>query len=182
MSFFSNLILRKFKNVEARYEEIVKAYREFLLTEEELTLPKIKSILLPLDRYSEPLPQSVLEYISSYPGIKIQLVYVIDEEICRLIRETIGEKDSELFRKNELERGEEVLNTTRESIITLNLEHSISSKIKLGNKADVVEEESRNFDIIIISRHYGAGTTKTHQISPTVFRILQNVAKPVIIY
>nr|CCE71158.1 TPA: hypothetical protein PAB3419a.1n [Pyrococcus abyssi GE5] len=64
----------------------------------------------------------------------------------------------------------------------LNGDHSISSLIKTGNKATIIEKESEKHDVLVISRHYGTSSTKTHQVSPVVFRIMQNVEKPVIIY
>jgi len=50
MGLFSSLIQRKFKSIAGkRYERVLREYREFLLTEEEMVFPEIKSILMPLD-------------------------------------------------------------------------------------------------------------------------------------
>ncbi|HII61715.1 hypothetical protein [Pyrococcus horikoshii] len=182
MGLFSNIILRRFRDIAPIYEEILKAYKEFLLTEEELEIPTVTRILIPLDRYSDPLPESVIEYISSFPGSRVGLIYVIDEDVCRVIRETIGDKDAEIFREKEFKKGEETLNATKKLIEDLNLNHIISSQIKIGNKATIIEHESEDYDILIVSRYYGATMVKTYQVSPIVFRILQNVEKPVIIY
>ena len=182
MGLFSNLILRRFKGVAPRYEEIVRAYREFLLTEEEFVIPKIERILIALDRYSEHLNKAILEYLSSYPGAEILILYVIDREVCRLIRETIGEREAELFRKKELEQGHKVLKNIKKLILEVDGSFSIQSKLKTGNKAEIIEKIADQFDIIIISRQYGAETTKTHPVSPIVLRILQNVKIPVLLY
>ncbi|MFA4719983.1 universal stress protein [Pyrococcus kukulkanii] len=182
MGLFSNLILRRFKDVAPRYEEIVRAYKEFLLTEEEFAIPKIERIMIPLDRYSEHPNETVLEYLSSYPGAQILILYVIDGEVCRLIRETIGEREAELFRKRELERGHNMLKQAEKLISEIRGGFSIQSKLKTGNKAEVVEGIVDDFELIIISRHYGAETTKTHLVSPIVLRILQNVKIPVLLY
>ncbi|WP_237710132.1 universal stress protein [Pyrococcus sp. ST04] len=182
LGLFSNIILRKFRNIAPRYEEIVRAYKEFLLTEEEFTIPKIEEIILPLDRYSEKPTETVLDYVSAYPGSHILILYVIDGEVCRLIRETIGEEEAELFRKKELEKGEKALAEAKNLISSLNMEFSIELKLKTGNKAEIVENIADNFDLIIISKHYGAETTKTHPVSPIVLRVLQNVKIPVLLY
>ncbi|CUX77244.1 hypothetical protein CHITON_0465 [Thermococcus chitonophagus] len=180
MGLFSNIILRKFKNIAPRYEEIVRAYREFLLTEEEFTIPKIEKILIPLDRYSESPTNTVIEYLTSYPGSTILLLYIIDGEVCRLIRETIGENEAELFRKRELEKGHKTLEKVEATLPSDSF--TVKSQLKTGNKAEIIEEIANDFDVVIISRHYGAETTKTHPVSPVVLRILQNVKIPVLLY
>ncbi|AEH25003.1 hypothetical protein PYCH_13310 [Pyrococcus yayanosii CH1] len=175
------MILRKFKNIAGnRYEEIAKAYREFLLTKEELSIPNVNSILLPLDRYVKKVPEGVYEILSAYPHAEVEVVYVIDGEICRLIEETIGKEEAKLFREREEETGRRLLESVGWALSRLGLIGR--TRLLFGSKSEVVEEISENFDLIVLSRHYGAETTKTHPVSTVVLRIMQNVSKPVILY
>jgi len=52
MGYSSSLIQRKFKDIVGRrYESVLKEYSEFLLTEEEMLIPEVRSILIPLDLF-----------------------------------------------------------------------------------------------------------------------------------
>lgn len=67
MGWLHDVILRKFNNIAGtRYEEILKAYENFFLTEEELVIPEINSILLVFDRFSEKVPEEVHETLSAF--------------------------------------------------------------------------------------------------------------------
>ncbi|WP_297476127.1 universal stress protein [Thermococcus sp.] len=178
---FSGIILRKFKNIAgSRYEEIMKAYQEFFLTEEELQIPEVKSILLVLDRFSGEVPEEVFEVLSAYPGARIEVVYVIDEGLCSIIGKTLGEEEAEAFRKSEESLGRELLRVTERSLSKFDL--SFSMEITFADKVEFVENDAKNRDILVVSRHFGSESTKTHRISPIVFRIVQGVKKPVIVY
>lgn len=181
MSWLHDVILRKFNNIAGtRYEEILKAYENFFLTEEELVIPEINSILLVFDRFSEKVPEEVHETLSAFEEAAVQIVYVIDEGVLKMIRETLGEEAAEEFRKKEMAFAETFLKEVEEKLNDLNIK--FSRKIAFGDKAEYVEGLARKYDLIVISRHYGSETTRTHRVSPVVFRIVQHVEKPVVLY
>jgi hypothetical protein len=178
---FTDLITRKFQNIAgSRYEEILKAYEEFFLTEEEMVIPDIKSILIPLDRYTTTVPDEVYETISAYPNARLQLVYMIDENVCRLIRDTLGEEDAKKFREKEERRASEILSRMRDRIRELGI--AWAEDTVFGDKSEYVESIAGEYDMLIISKHYGSETTRTHTVSPVVFRIVQYVGRPVVLY
>ncbi len=178
---FTDLITRKFQNIAgSRYEEILKAYEEFFLTEEEMVIPDITSILIPLDRHTTNVPDEVYETISAYPNARLQLVYIIDESVCRLIRDTLGDEDAKKFREREERRASDILSKIRERIRELGI--TWTEETVFGDKSEYVEDISPEYDMLIISKHYGSETTKTHTVSPVVFRIVQYVKKPVVLY
>jgi len=52
MGYSSSLIQRKFKDIVGRrYDSVLKDYSEFLLTDEEMLVPEVRSILVPLDLF-----------------------------------------------------------------------------------------------------------------------------------
>ncbi|WP_297439019.1 universal stress protein [Thermococcus sp.] len=178
---FTDLITRKFQNIAgSRYEEILKAYEEFFLTEEEMVIPDIKSILIPLDRYTTTVPDEVYETISAYPNARLQLVYMIDENVCRLIKDTLGEEDAKKFREKEERRAREILSRMRDRIRELGI--IWAEDTVFGDKSEYVESIAGEYDMLIISKHYGSETAKTHTVSPVVFRIVQYVGRPVVLY
>ncbi len=178
---FTDLITRKFQNIAgSRYEEILKAYEEFFLTEEEMVIPDIKSILIPLDRYTTTVPEEVYETISAYPNARLQLVYMIDENVCRLIKDTLGEEDAKKFREKEERRAREILSRMRDRIRELGI--IWAEDTVFGDKSEYVESIAGEYDMLIISKHYGSETAKTHTVSPVVFRIVQYVGRPVVLY
>ncbi|AHF80822.1 hypothetical protein [Thermococcus paralvinellae] len=181
MGLFSSLIRRKFKNVAGkRYERILKEYKEFLLTEEEMVLPEIKSILMPLDRFINEVPAEVYDTLSAYKEAKILLVYIIDAQVFHMIEHTLGRKASEDFRKNEERYGMTLL----EKIASTFEELDMSTQLRLffGDKSEDVIKLSEKHDMLVLSKAYGSEITKTHPLSPIVLKIVQHVDIPIIIY
>ena len=178
---FSELILRKFRNIAgSRYEEIMKAYQEFFLTEEELQIPVINSILFVVDRFSGEIPTGVFEVLSAYPHASVDVVYLVDSGLFSLIRETLGEEDAEKFREKEESLGRKVLEKIEKELSKLGMDFTV--EITFADKVDFVEEKTESSDLLVISRHFGSESVKTHKVSPVVFRIVQGIKKPVIVY
>ncbi|WP_297548425.1 universal stress protein [Thermococcus sp.] len=178
---FSELILRKFRNIAgSRYEEIMKAYQEFFLTEEELQIPTINSILFAIDRFSGKIPDEVFDVVSAYPGAKVEVVYLIDSVLCGLIRETLGEDEARKFREKEEALGREILKKIESTLSELGMNFTMA--IIFDDKVEFIENETESRDLLVISRHFGSESVKTHKVSPVVFRIVQGIKKPVIVY
>jgi nucleotide-binding universal stress UspA family protein len=181
MGIFNDIINRKFTNLaEKRYEEIIRKYREFFLTEEEMIIPEITSILIVLDRYSHPPNENVYEAISAYPNARVCLLYTIDEGVAKLIASTLGEEEANAFRKAEREYGENVLNKLKEQLSKMNL--MVEEELVFGDKGEEPIQKAKDCDLLVISKSYGAELSKSSSVSPLVYRVVQHVEKPVIIH
>jgi len=181
MGWLHDIILRKFNNIAGtRYEEILKAYENFFLTEEELIIPEINSILLAFDRFSCKLPEELYETLTAFQGARITIVYIIDEAVFKIIRETLGEEEAFEFKRKEIAFAEEFLRAIEEKLRGLGFEWE--REIIFGNKSEYVEDLAESYDLIMMSKHYGFESTRTHSVSPVVFRIVQHMKKPIILY
>ncbi|ASJ00001.1 hypothetical protein [Thermococcus gorgonarius] len=181
MGLFSELIDRKFRNIaERRYRDILEKYQEFFLTEEEMIIPEINSILLVLDRYSEKPGKEVYETISAYPHAEVCMIYTVDETVARLISVTLGEEEAMKFREVEREHGEKLLKEIEASLKEFGF--AVKSRLLFGDKGEVVINREDKYDLFVISKKYGAETSKTSPISPLVIKIVQHVEKPIMVY
>ncbi|MBO8174207.1 MAG: universal stress protein [Thermococcus sp.] len=181
MGLFSSLIQRKFKNIAGkRYERILREYREFLLTEEEMVLPEIKSILIPLDRFISEIPKEVYETLSAYKEAKFVLVYIIDAQVFHMIEQTLGREASEEFRKKEESDGMYLLEKIAKDFEELGIAPQL--RLFFGDKSEDVITLAEKHDMLVLSKAYGSEITKTHPLSPIVLKIVQHVTIPVIVY
>ncbi|MEO2151313.1 MAG: universal stress protein [Thermococcus sp.] len=175
------LILRKFNYIAgSRYEEILKEYREFFLSEEEMEIPVISSILVAFDRFSGRPSDEFYDVITSYPGAIIRVVYLIDGGLFEVIQETLGESVAREFQQKETSFGKDFLKEVSKRFSELGLD--FTAEIIFGDKASFVEEAMREYDLLVISKHFGSEGLKTYNITPLVFKIIQRVEKPVIVY
>ncbi|WP_175059464.1 universal stress protein [Thermococcus sp. 2319x1] len=180
MGLYSSLIGRKFKHIAGKkYEDIMKHYREFLLTEEERQIPEIRSILMPLDRYVKNIPLELYETISAYEA-SVLLVYILDAQVFELVRQTLSPEASEEFRRKEEVMGEELLNNVAKKLESYGLK--VQRRMFFGNKSDDVIRMAENYDMLAISKNYGSEITKTSSLSPLVLKIIQHLEIPVIVY
>ncbi|NJF25218.1 universal stress protein [Thermococcus sp. Bubb.Bath] len=181
MGLFSELIDRKFRNIaERRYEGILEKYREFFLTEEEMIIPEINSILLVFDRYSEKPTKEVYDAISAYPEAEVCLLYTVDENVAMLIAATLGEEEAKKFREAETSYGETFLDEVNGKLKELGFE--TRSRLIFGNKSEEAILREEKYDLFVISRKYGTETSKTSPVSPLVIKIVQHIEQPVMVY
>ena len=183
MDVFSRLIQRKFRYLASeRYEEIAKRYREFLLLPEEFVLPEVRSILIPVDRFSGKIPESLYETLSAYGGASATVVYISEKRTLELIEQTLGREEAEKLRDAKMKFARDLSAdiASRLEALGLHVEH----RHFIGNKSDdvvsILKDES--FDLLVVSRSYGSEVTRTSPISPIVLRIVQHVERPVIVY
>jgi len=180
MGIYSSLIERKFKNIAGkRYEKVLREYREFLLTEEETVVPEIRSILMPLDRFVRDIPEELYETLSAYDATVV-LVYIIDATLFSIIKETLSGEASEEFRKNEESHGMMLLEKVGERLEEMGL--NVHRRMFFGDKSDDVIKLTDDHDMVVLSKSYGSEITRVSPISPVVFKIVQHVEKPVIVY
>ncbi|QDA32567.1 universal stress protein [Thermococcus indicus] len=183
MDIFSRLIQRKFQNIAAdRYEEITRRYREFLLLPEEFVLPEVRSILIPIDRFSGEIPEELYETLSAYSGASVTLVYISEKRTLALIEQTLGKEEAEKLRSAKMEFARALVLKIAPRLGELGLR--IERRQFIGSKSDDVIRlmENDNFDLLVVSRSYGSEVTRTSPVSPVVLKIVQHLESPVIIY
>ncbi len=183
MEALNRVISRKFKNIaEDRYEQIIKRYREFLLLPEELVLPEVNSILFPIDRFSLDIPEELFETLKAYAGASVHLIYVSERRTLWLIEQTLGKEEAEKLRAEKIRFAQKTLDTLAPTLKKLGL--SVKTNRVIGSKSDDVIEmmSTGRFDLLVISRHFGSEPSKTSPMSPVVFKIVQHVERPVIVY
>ncbi|ASJ06045.1 hypothetical protein A3L08_01210 [Thermococcus pacificus] len=183
MDIFNKLIQRKFRGIAGeRYEEIAKRYREFLLLPEEFVLPEVRSILMPIDRFSGEIPESLYETLSAYIEAKVTVVYISEKKTLKIIEETLGREEAERLRNAKMEFAEKLSGEIASRLEGLGLR--VERRHFLGSKSDDIISllKDEDFDLLVVSRSYGSEVTKTSPISPIVLRIVQHVEKPVIVW
>ncbi|WP_237702071.1 universal stress protein [Thermococcus sp. AM4] len=183
MEVLNRIISRKFKYIaEDRYEQIAKRYREFLLLPEELVLPEVKSILFPVDRFSLKVPGELFEALRAYAGATVHLLYISEERTLRLIEQTLGKEEAEKLREEKVRFAGETLRSLAPQLEELSL--SVETDHIIGSKSDDVIElmSTGRFDLLVISRCFGSEPSKTSPMSPIVFKIIQHIDEPVIVY
>lgn len=181
MGYFTSLLQRKFKDVAGkRYDMIAREYREFLLTEEEMVVPEVSSILMPLDYFVKEIPPALYETLSSYEGAKVTLVYIIDMEVIRIVEDSLDEKAIAEFRQKRESFGEDLLRRAISSLEGTGL--SVTSRMFSGKKFDNILELMKDYDLVAVSKTYGTQTTEIAPLSAVTLRLAQMANTPIIVY
>lgn len=181
MGYFTSLLQRKFKDVAGkRYDTVVKEYRDFLLTEEEMVVPDVRSILMPLDYFVKEIPPSLYETLSSYEDATVTLAYIIDMEVIRVVEDSLNETAIAEFRRKRESFGEDLLNHAIADLEGAGL--SVTSRMFSGKKFDNVLELMKEYDLVAVSKKYGTLTTEVAPLSSVTLRLAQMASTPIIIY
>ncbi|TAJ44600.1 universal stress protein [Methanofollis fontis] len=181
MGYFTSLLQRKFKDVAGkRYETVVKEYREFLLTEEEMMLPEIHSILMPLDYFVQEIPPALFDILSAYEGATVSVVYIIDMEVIRIVEDTLDEAAIAEFRRKREAYGNDILDRATEALETAGL--TVKSRMFSGKKFDHVIQLAGDHDLIAVSKRFAATMTDVAPVSPVTMKLAQMVTTPMIVY
>ncbi|WP_214084150.1 universal stress protein [Methanoculleus sp.] len=180
MGYSSSLIQRKFKDIVGkRYDSVLKEYSEFLLTEEELLVPEIRSILVPLDFFVHDITDEAIDVLSAYEAT-ISLAYITDAGVVEILERALNQSSTEEFRAKKEEYGRELLERTVAKLE----EHGLSTQTRMfvGHKGDDVVQMAKNHDMVALCRRYADGESTDASISPIVLRICQRVETPALIY
>ncbi|WP_292519731.1 universal stress protein [Methanoculleus sp.] len=180
MGYSSALIQRKFKDIVGRrYESVLKEYGEFLLADEEMLVPEVRSILIPLDLFAHDITDEAIDILSAYDAT-ISLAYITDAGVVELIEQTLDRASMEEFQAKKEEYGQRLLERTVAKLE----EHGFSTQTRMfvGHKGDDVVQMAKNHDMVALSRRYANGESTDLSISPTVLRICQRVETPALIY
>lgn len=180
MGYYSQLIKRKFKDVVGkRYEDVMREYGEFLLSEEQMMPPEVRSILMPLDIFVHEIPPELYEVLSAFTA-PISLVYITDIQTVSVIETVLDKKASEEYiRKKEGHAGELLDRVTRELRAK-----GLGSRRRIftGHKGEDVEKMCETHDLLLLSKSFGAERTEGYPVSPLALRISQHVNIPLIFY
>ncbi|MFA7197721.1 MAG: universal stress protein [Methanoculleus sp.] len=180
MGYSSSLIQRKFKDIVGkRYESVLKEYSEFLLTDEEMLVPEVRSILVPLDSFVHEITDEAIDVLSAY-NATISLAYITDAGVLDLLEQTLDRQSAEDFRAKKEADGRELLERITERL----KEHGFPTQTRMfvGQTGDDVVRMAKNYDMIALNRRYADGEATDLSISPTVLRICQRVETPALIY
>ena len=180
MGYSSSLIQRKFKDIVGRrYEAVLKDYSEFLLTDEEMLVPEVRSILIPLDLFVHDITDEAIEVLSAY-NATITLAYITDAGVIELLEQALNHASTEEFRTKKEEYGRELLDRT---MAKLN-DHGfmVQTRMFVGHKGDDVVRMAKNHDMVALCRRYADGESTETSVSPIVLRICQRVETPALIY
>ena len=151
--YYSSLIQRKFKDtVGTRYQDVLREYQEFLLTEELMQVPEVKKILIPLDVFVKDVPKSLYNVLSAYEG-KITLVYITDSPVYSVIRETLSDELANEFLKKKEQYGHDLLDTLTKELQQIGF--TVHQRLFTGHKGEDVEKMAADFDLIALSKSYG---------------------------
>ncbi len=180
MGYSSSLIQRKFRDIVGRrYESVLKEYSEFLLTEEEVLVPEVRSILVPLDFFVHDITDEAIDVLSAYDAT-ISLAYITDAGVVELLERALNQSSTEEFRAKKEEYGRRLLDRTAAKL----KEHGFSTQTRMfvGHKGDDVVQMAKNHDMVALCRRYADGESTDVSISPIVLRICQRVETPALIY
>ncbi len=180
MGYYSSLIHRKFKDmVGTRYEDVLREYGEFLLTEELMKVPEVHKILIPLDIFVKDIPENLYDVLSAYDA-DITLVYITDSQVYSIIKETLSTELAEEFLKKKERYGHDLLDTFTGELQQIGF--TVHQRLFSGHKGEDVEKMAGDFDLIALSKSYGSEQTEHYPVSPLAIRISQHVKKLTLLY
>lgn len=180
MGYYSSLIQRKFKDtVGTRYQDVLREYGEFLLTEELMQVPEVRKILIPLDIFVEDIPESLYDVLSAYDA-EVTLAYITDSQVYSIIKETLTDELAEAFLKKKEGYGHELLDSVTKELQQIGF--TVHQRLFTGHKGEDVEKMAADFDLIAISKSYGSARTEHYPVSPLALRISQHLKKMTLLY
>lgn len=181
MEYFKSLINRKFKDVVgSRYKDVLKDYREFLLTEEEIVVCSFKKILIPLDIFVSDVSEEFYDLLTAFEQTEINLVYITDSDVVSIIRDVLGEEAGTAYQTKKEEYGNRLLEKISGELEKRGL--VVNRRLYSGHKWDDVETMSDNYDLVAISKSFGGGRGDDNEISPVAQRLVQQMNVSSVLY
>ncbi len=179
MGYLSSLLNRKYRGYgEDRYAGIQKEYADFLISEDE-EVKEIKTVLFPLDYFVRTVPDEVYTLLKIYKA-EITLVYITDGDIAEQIKETLGEDAMNSFLENRENYGKELLDKI--SCELCNADLRVCTRLLTGNISQCIENISKDYDLIAVSKSYGGGICNENEMSPMSQRLILNMNTAALIY
>ncbi len=181
MEYFKSLINRKFKDVVgSRYKDVLKDYREFLLTEEEIVLCDFKRILIPLDIFVSEVPEEFYDLLTAFDETEINLVYITDSDVISIINDVLGEDAGKEYQAKKEEYGSGLLEKISGELEGRGL--AVNRRLYAGHKWDDIETMSGNYDLVAVSKSFGGGRGDENEISPVAQRLVQQMNVSSVLY
>ncbi len=181
MEYFKSLINRKFKDVVgSRYKDVLKDYREFLLTEEEIVIFSLKKILMPLDIFISAVPGELYDLLTAFDEVEVNLVYITDSSVVSIIGDILGEEAGNEYKTKKEEYGRNLLDKISGELEERGL--PVKCRLYSGHKWDDIETMSENYDLVAISKSYGGGRGDENEISPVAQRLVQQMNVSTVLY
>ncbi|MBP2133192.1 hypothetical protein J2128_001113 [Methanomicrobium sp. W14] len=179
MGYYSSLINRKFRDVVGnRYEGVLKDYKEFILTDEDL-LKDVSTILLPLDIFVKDIPGELYDLFEIYDA-EVTLLYITDKDVVSIVDEILGEEVAADYVRKKENYGHSLMDKISSEMNHRNIRSK--SRTSSGQKWDDVEILSKDFDLVAISKFYGGGRGDEHEISPVAQRLVQQIRTIAVLY
>jgi hypothetical protein len=180
MSYYRALIERKFRDLAgSRYEQILKEYRDFIPSEEELQVAPVTSILVLLDYFSRELPAEVSGLLSSYHA-PVVMVYLIDDQVVRVVTESLGQESGIKYLEREETRARDLL--AGNCALVEESGSSCRSLVRRGVKGDEAQAQAESCGLLVLGKKFGMTAGDNGDISPMVLRLQKVAPCPVIIY
>ena len=180
MSYYRALIERKFRDVAgSRYEQILKEYRDFIPSEEELQVAPVKSILVLLDFFSGDLSGDVSRLLSAYRA-PVTLLYLIDNQVIQVVSESLGQDSGARFLEREESRARELLG--KNCALVEENGNSCRSLVRTGSKGDEAQAQAQSAELLVLGKKFGMTAGDNGDISPMALRLQKAAPCPVIIY
>jgi len=181
MEYFRSLINRKFKDVVgSRYKDVLKDYREFLLTEEEIVLCNFRRILIPLDIFVSGASEEFYDLLTAFDETEINLVYITDSDVISIINDVLGEDAGREYQTKKEDYGSGLLEKFSGELEGRGL--NVNRRLYSGHKLDDVEMMSENYDLVAVSKSFGGGRGGGSEISPVAQRLVQQMNVSSVLY
>jgi len=179
MGYLSSLLNRKYRGYgEDRYAGIQKEYADFLIAEDE-EVREIKTVLFPLDYFVRAVPDEVYSLLKLYKA-EVTLIYVTDSDIACQIKDTLGENAMSSFLENRESYGRELLDKIYHELSARDLK--AAARMITGDISQTVENISKDYDLIAVSKAYGGGRCRGNEMSPLSQRLVHNMKTAALIY
>jgi hypothetical protein len=180
MSYYHSLIERKFRDVAgSRYDQILKEYRDFIPSEEELQVAPVKSILVLLDFFSGDLTGELPGLLSAWQA-PVTLLYLIDNQVVQVVSESLGLDSGARFLEREETRARELLD--KNCALVERAGTFCRSLIRTGSKGDEAQAQAQSAELLVLGKQFGMTAGDNGDISPMVLRLQKAAPCPVIIY
>lgn len=181
MDYFKSLINRKFKDVVGtRYKDVLKDYREFLLTEDDLVICNFRKVLMPLDIFVSEVSGDFYDLLTAFNDLEINLVYITDSDVVSIIKDVLGEEAAATYQGKKEDYGTNLLDKVAGELEERGL--PVNRRLYSGHKWDDIEIMSGNYDLVAISKSYGGGRGDENEISPVAQRLVQQMSVSTVLY
>jgi hypothetical protein len=132
-----------------------------------------------LDFFSSGLPGEVSVLLSTYHA-PVTLVYLIDDQVLRVVSDSLGRDTGARFLEREEDRARELLKST--CALVEEAGSSCRSLVRTGTKGDEAQAQAQTSGLLVLGKKFGMTPGDNGEISPMVLRLQKAAPCPVMIY